>query len=345
MKRITIAEISRESGLSRATIDRALNDRPGVHPRTRALVARTVERLQSGLSSGFSAASDVKVDLVLRLGRGFMRNISVAAEASGHANYRIHDMYQSDEDAILGKVRELCKDTTRALVVTVKNTTRIVGELAAARARGKRVVAFASDINPDARDYYVGMDDRHAGESAAYLIGMISGVEPTRVGVVLGDYAFRCHEDREIGFRSCLRENFPSVSLADIAKGEDSPSLTYQAVRRLIGEERHIKAIYNVAGGNDGLARAVQEAQLTGKITIVTHDVNFVTVPLVKDGIFNFLISQNPKELFEGIMARATSGKSTLREATLVDFGVYTRFNLPSWAKPPLGELLAENPM
>jgi hypothetical protein len=34
--------------------------------------------------------------------------------------------------------------------------------------------------------------------------------------VIVGDYAFRCHEDREIGFRAYLRTAFPEVVLADV---------------------------------------------------------------------------------------------------------------------------------
>jgi hypothetical protein len=45
-RRATLNEIVTASGLSRATVDRVINNRPGVHPRTRDLVARIVAELE-----------------------------------------------------------------------------------------------------------------------------------------------------------------------------------------------------------------------------------------------------------------------------------------------------------
>ena len=45
MRRVGIADIMRETGLSRATVDRALNGRGRVHARTRAAIEETLRRL------------------------------------------------------------------------------------------------------------------------------------------------------------------------------------------------------------------------------------------------------------------------------------------------------------
>ena len=47
MRRVTVADIMRETGLSRATVDRVLNGRARVHDRTRAVVEETVARLRA----------------------------------------------------------------------------------------------------------------------------------------------------------------------------------------------------------------------------------------------------------------------------------------------------------
>ena len=64
--------------------------------------------------------------------------------------------------------------------------------------------------------------------------------------MIVGDYAFRCHEDREIGFRAYLRTAFPEVVLADVARGEDSPQQTRRATLDLFAVHPEI-AVYNVA--------------------------------------------------------------------------------------------------
>jgi LacI family transcriptional regulator len=47
MRRVTVADIMHETGLSRATVDHALNGRGRVHDRTRVVVEATLRSLMS----------------------------------------------------------------------------------------------------------------------------------------------------------------------------------------------------------------------------------------------------------------------------------------------------------
>lgn len=334
MKRVRVSEIVRETGLSRATIDRALNKRPGVHPRTEELIGRAIERLSDGWGADEDASrhADRKVDLVIRLGRGLTDQF-LSSLPGLPARIGLHDMHQKGEDEIFEIVRELCQDAEVPLVLAAKNDERLCLELARARSRGKRVVTLISDLRPSARDAFVGIDNRMAGQTAAYLIGhLLIGPEPKKAAVVLGDYAFRCHEDREIGFRSLLRTAYPSVTLTDAAKGEDSPDQTYAAVAELIRAHPDLDAIYNVAGGNQGLAHALDEAGVAGRIVVVSHETNRVTLPLLRSGVIAFLIAQSPRELLGAAIDLALAEQYDDRHTFgHLDFGVYTPFNVPNF--------------
>jgi hypothetical protein len=205
-----------------------------------------------------ASTAGVPADAVLRLGRGLAEQLISVRERSG-LPIRIHDMYQKDEDEVLETVCRLCRESDRPLIVTAKNNERLCEELIAARQRGKRVVTLVSDLDPSARDVFIGIDNRMAGQTAALLIGRLIGGRPCKVGVIVGDYAFRCHEDREIGFRAYLPTAFPEVVLADVARGEDSPQQTRRATLDLFAVHPEIAAVYNVAGGNLGLASALEE--------------------------------------------------------------------------------------
>ena len=117
----------------------------------------------------------------------------------------LRDVLQFGAGGEVRTIRRLAEDPSRPLILTVKNSDGIVEALRQARRTGKRIITLVSDVSPDARDHFVGIDNRAAGQTAAYLIGgMLAGRQAT-VGVVVGDTAFRCHEDREIGFRTGLR--------------------------------------------------------------------------------------------------------------------------------------------
>lgn len=323
MPRGSIKDISRLTGLSRATIDRALHGRAHVHPRTRAAVDAALRRLERPESA---AAETVEADAILRLGRGMTAEVARARGVLGLDGVSLTDLEQADDAAMLAAVEGACADPARPLILTAKTSPALREVLHAARQRGKRVVTFISDQPADARDAFVGIDDRAAGQTAAQLAGLICGEGPARAGVVVGDSAFRCHEDREIGFRSHLRARFPRVTVTQAVKGEDSREHTLRAVRWLLRDHPDIAVIYNVAGGNAGLADALEEAG-RDDVGVVAHEVNAVTRPLAQSGRIDFLISPD----VEALLARAAalcSGPG--RELNLVDFGVYTRFNLPA---------------
>lgn len=327
VKRVSIADIMRETGLSRATVDRVLNGRGKVHQRTRDLVEQAMRMLSAPDRGG--RAERPAADIVLRLGRGMTGQMKAAWDRSMPSD-AFQNLYQAPEEQVLDVVSSLCEDASRPLIIAAKNTDRLVALLEAARARGKRVISIVSDLGVAARDVFVGIDNRAAGRAAAFLIGRMLGERPTSVGVVLGDLAFRCHEDREIGFRTALRAQFQKVVLSGEAQGEDSSDLTRAAVLRLLDEQPALAAIYNVGGGNLGLTDAIREAGKARDIVIVAHEVNSVTAPLLREGSIDYAIASDPALLVEEALRIAGKGSLALpRDEVLHDFGIYTRYNIP----------------
>lgn len=338
-RRVRINEIVALTGLSRATIDRVLNDRPGVHPRTRELVSAARAKLEwmpplalgNGESEPQAARAIVETDIVLRLGRGLTDQLLAAGAKRPGA--KIFDMHQKDEREILEVVRSLCHAGNRPLILAAKDDDRLSAELVRARRRGKFVVTMVSDLHHEARDAFVGIDNRMAGQTAAFLIGNLLKPGPAKIGIVLGDHAFRCHEDREIGFRSYLRTAFGDLAVADVAKGEDSPERTFEAVRDLLETHADIAALYNVAGGNRGLAEALEATGKAASTFVVTHEANAITIPLVRRGLIHFLIAQDPALMLEAAMRLTEQpGRESRTEFQMVDFAIYTKFNLPRFA-------------
>lgn len=342
-RRVRVSEVVRVTGLSRATVDRALNNRGGVHPETVRVVQEVYEQLRQGAPArdagtenefGTDAIAAVRnpartVDAVVRYGRGLTEQLVWLRDTNGYP-LELFDMAESSDDEIVRFAVDLCRSSDRPLIIGVKNSEHLSDELAKARKRGKRIITMVSDLNPEARDSYVGIDNRKAGQAVALIVGNGQRNRPSKVGVVLGDSAFRCHEDREIGFRSLLRAKFPNIALTDAAKGEDSVEKTRLAVLSLVNEHPDIEAIYNIGGGNIGLAQALKETNLAKKIIVVTHEINSITLPLVRDGTLDFLIAQSPAALLENAMRAALGTDAGGAEQQLIDFTIHTEFNVPA---------------
>ena len=73
---------------------------------------------------------------------------------------------------------------------------------------GIPVITVATDLPTSTRIGYVGLDNRRAGETAAFLMHQwLAGPSP-HVLVTVRNNRFRGEEDREIGFREHMRRLF-----------------------------------------------------------------------------------------------------------------------------------------
>ncbi|HEY4801150.1 MAG TPA: LacI family DNA-binding transcriptional regulator [Paraburkholderia sp.] len=350
--RPTLKQLMELTQLSRATIDRALNDRPGVHPRTRSAVEAALRQLGAGDDETLPVASRapsraLRVRLLLQAGDAFTAELtrtaaSLEAEfaAGGVTLDIVNCVGASDEDVAL-RVREAAQGAQAArgtqaaadaIGIICTNTPPITSALRECMARGLGVVTLITDVDADARHTYVGVNNRAAGQSAAFLVGRhLEGRPSPSVAVVVATFSYSCHEDREIGFRSLLRQRFPHVNLVEVIKGADSGAATYEATRRCMEMHGALDGVYNVAGGNEGLAAALRERGLAGRTLYVTHEVNAVTEPLLRADVIDYLLSQDLRLLLRTAveqMRNAVAGGKPPAQA-LVPIETYSRYSLP----------------
>jgi LacI family transcriptional regulator len=194
------------------------------------------------------------------------------------------------------------------------------------------VVALVSDLESSARSAYLGIDNRAAGNVAAYVMGRHleerSGAE---VAVVVGSFSYRCHEDRKIGFRSIVRQNFESIEVLEVIKGKDSDEATYDAARKMLRVKPNIAGVYNVAGGNRGLAEALAELQRAHRPVYITHELNKVTGPLLRTQQIDYLIVLDVNEIVRRatqFMREIPSDDRQSYELESIPCRLLTQFNL-----------------
>jgi LacI family transcriptional regulator, galactose operon repressor len=218
------------------------------------------------------------------------------------------------------------------LAIVCKNIPLIIDELKRLRQAGKPVMALVSDVESSARSAYLGIDNRAAGNAAAYVMGRHLEERPgSEVAVVVGSFSYRCHEDREIGFRSIMRQQFESIEVLEVIKGKDSDEATYDAARKLLQVKPNIAGVYNVAGGNRGLAEALAELQRAHRPVYITHELNKVTEPLLRSQQIDYLIVQDLNEMVRRatqFMREAPRDDRQSYELEGIPFRLLTQFNL-----------------
>jgi LacI family transcriptional regulator len=320
-------------------VDRVLHGRAGVHPRTRDKVNQALAQLEAEyelrtgdtfIGSSTSQTAQ-RLGFIIQAGQAFTESFLMAIERNGDRASQIEGLGAASDEAVVEALKSQTSGLD-ALAIVCKDIPPIIDELKRLRQAGKRVMALVSDIELSARAAYLGIDNRAAGNVAAYLMGRhLEGRPGAQVAVVVGSFSYRCHEDREIGFRSIMRQQFESVEVLEVIKGDDSDEATYEAARKLLPANPNILGVYNVAGGNRGLAQALAELRNPYRPVYITHEMNRVTEPLLRTQQIDYLLVQDLDEIVRRALRfmRASSGDDRAPHALdHVPFRLQTQFNI-----------------
>lgn len=311
---VTIKQIAEVAQVSRGTVDRALNNRPGVN----AEVAERVRRIAAALgyqpdAAARSLASKRYVRkkigiLVSSEDNPFFRDVLLGIENAVQEMNRlgiesiIKKVKGFDADTQIEKLDELVKEGINGLVLTPVNCREMTEKLNDIIAKGIPVVTINTDIPSVKRMAYIGCDYVTSGCVAGELIGMMSNGLPEKVAVVLGSRKVLAHEQRLRGLRKILKKDFPNVSIVKVLENDDSDEKSYALVQKLLQENKDLTCICFVAAGVEGGLRAVKEAGLEKKLHIVSYDLTDVIKKNMKEGIISATVCQEPyQQGYQGV--------------------------------------------
>jgi LacI family transcriptional regulator len=336
----TLADVAREAGVSTATVDRVINGRQGVRLRTRERVLGVAERLGylpagDGAASAPSAA--VRLDFVLPGGPNtFINNLAALVEEAAarreDADLHLHRIDGFDPDALARKLDELAGVSGGVALIgldhpVVREAVRSLG------AAGVPVVTLVSDISHVPRVGYVGIDNRAAGRLAGYLLARLHGPRPGRFALFAGSLAYRGHEEREMGFRHVLSEEFPQIEIVERAESRDDYQRTYRETLEVLRRVPDLAGIYNIGAGNRGIAAALEETGRARSVVFIGHEVTDHTRRFLLSGTMDAAIDQNPRVEVREAIARlmAAAGGDGQFTSYMVRMQAVFRENIPDF--------------
>jgi LacI family transcriptional regulator, galactose operon repressor len=294
----TLESIANAANVSVATVDRVLNDRPGVKERTREAVLHTAKQLgYFGVQP--QDTPTIRMDFLIPSGsNSFMAllrlHLAEELDTQKSIDGRLHMVDSFNENALAAKLLDLKGKTDAVGLVAIDhpNVSDAIEQLAET---GVKIATIVSDL-PRARSVgYVGIDNRAAGRLAGYLIGRFLPMgQPATVAVLIGSPAYRGHEEREMGIRSILSREFPHLTVSSLNEINDDREEAYQAALELLRDSPPA-AIYNIGSGNQGVARAMKELGVERNVIFVGHDLTNATRTMLLDGTLDAVIDQNPR--------------------------------------------------
>ena len=294
-RRARVAEIAKLAGVGTATVDRVLNNRPHVSAATRQRVEQAKAAIEAGTRQATrSRPWRFKVFLPRDAGLAteFLGKCLQEIGAEGTATIECVFTTKMEPGVLARKLRACAGQRVDAIAFQALEDPRVRDAVEYLAARDVPSIALLSDLDSAALVGFVGMDNRAAGRTAGYLLGRLAH-QAGPVAVVWGGQLYRCHEDREMGFRASLRRDFTQLRVVGTYCGYDDIDGNYRAVRALLDAEPDLAGIYNVGGADEGVVRALHDAGATGEIVFIGHNLSPRTREYLLEGSMDVVLHQN----------------------------------------------------
>jgi LacI family transcriptional regulator len=340
MPRATITDIAARSGLSTATVDRALNGRSGVSAVNRHRVMQAARGLGYLPSLGTMPmpARPARIALLApHLDRAFIAQVAETIRARAAENplvwsCRVIPLRSlAPEDLQLG-IDGLGDVEAVAVIATdtPQNQTSVNGLVAA----GVKVVTLATDLTATARAFYVGVDNHAAGRTAGRITRLLTAGRSGPVAVYAGSRAFLGHQQREDGFVRSLKDHARLTVLPTVETHEDAARMQ-TAVTAQLRQTPDLAAIYCVGAGRHGIIDALKGR--ADRPAVVMHDLTDASRLWLETEQIDAIIDQDAQLVGEQAVLHllgAIAGSPTALGLKQVDPRLILLENLPQEGVP-----------
>jgi LacI family transcriptional regulator len=277
--RFRVREIAVQAGLSEATVDRVLNGRGGVRESTVHEVHQAIADLQRQRDQLRIGGRTFLVDLVMQAPQRFSAAVRSALEAELpllrpavlRARFWLRESGPVAE--IVEAVDRIGARGSHGVVLKAPDVPEVAAAVERLSQRGIPVVTLVTDVPTSPRLAYVGIDNRSAGATAAYLIGQWLGDRPGNVLVTLSSSFFRGEEEREMGFRAAMRALQPGRTLVDITESRGLDDVLHGLVVDALRDDPSLVAVYSIGGGNLATVDAFDSLGRSCRV-FVAHDLD-----------------------------------------------------------------------
>jgi LacI family transcriptional regulator len=283
-----IREIAAQAGLSTATVDRVLHGRGGVRASTVREVEQAIadlERQQSQLRLG---GRTFMIDVVVQAPLRFSAQVRVALEAELPAlrpaviRSRFHFLDSPAVGDLTAVLERIGRVKSHGVILKAPDKPEVV---AAVAGLSVPVVTLVTDLPTSRRTAYVGIDNRAAGATAAYLLEQWLADRAGDVLVVRGHGSFRGEDERELGFRAELRARAAGRRIVEVVDEEDRAEAVHDGIREMLAHNPAVRAVYSLyagAGGNAAVVDAFDKERRRYDV-FVAHDLDGENTALLRE--------------------------------------------------------------
>lgn len=297
MAKFTLKQIAAQSGLSLATIDRALHQRGNVHATTQHRIQQAIADLEQMQKAGLARGRTIYFDVIMHTPDRFQPLIreafssQIASFTAFKLQLRFHFGANLTAEAINALLNKKALHS-HGVILKAACSGELHPTLESLLKQRVPVVTMMSDLPGSARLRYIGMDNFDAGKVAAFLMSKWLRVSRSHIVAVTGSHDFIGEQERIQGFQRAMQEFAPQHQVSVVAGGYGIDARMQQSVTQFLQSQPDADAVYTVGGGNPGILRAFAEQKRTVN-AFIGHDLDRENRALLQAGKIDALIEHN----------------------------------------------------
>ena len=265
---VTMQQIADLAGVSRGTVDRALNDRGRIRPE----VAEKIKMIAKEL--------------------GYQPNIAAKALSSGNQILRIGVILQYADTPTIQTVLEGAKDAKqeverfggRVMIDQINggDVRQVLDIMRGYKEAGMKGIV----LMPSNDEMLKNTIDRYVDD----------GIEIITINSDLEDTKRRCFvgQDNYAGGRVAeLSYHYPSITIMEPRFAYDDNWVAGKLLEEQLEITPDLKGIYMPAQGESGVCKILKKYELEKKIKVIVHDYEGENKKNLKEGVINFVLRQD----------------------------------------------------
>ncbi len=339
---VTLQQIAEAAGVSRGTVDRALNNRGRINPEVAENIkkiakemgyqpnraGRALARSKQGIKIGVIVQS-IETPFMKKLLEGVKEAEQEIGMLGVSMEIRTFEG-QSTTRTILA-MDELKDSGCTGLVLMGTDDERLIEKINVFAEENIPVITYNSDAENSRRVCYVGQNSRQSGKAAGGLMSQILLGEKG-VAVLSGYPLNQSHSNRVKGFLREIGSCRHDVEVLDVRYVYDSDARAEQIAEELMQSFPDLGGFYVAAAGAPGVCKAVEKAGKQDKIKIIANDLTDENIESLKKGMIQFLIGQDAHaqghEPITRMFSLLVDGVRPDKEHLHTDIVIKTKYNI-----------------
>ncbi len=313
--KITSQTIADLAGVSRGTVDRALNNRGKVKAEVKERILKIAEELNYRPNRAARALVNARrrydVRFIIHNTRSNYWNEmkkSFVQSANEYQSYGLNlDFYElesEEPDELLTLLETCIKDAPDYLIVPPYNSKMISQKLSEILDCGIPLITVDSTIENNPSPCHIATD---AALDGRIMAGLFSFVFANNIPKIVAMYRYLYHltsERRTIGFYEELDRLKQKYSLVDTVRITGLSQSSYHTTRNLLEKVPDLDALFIASGNVEGVCNAIIDTDNSNKIKVFAYDIMGKTRKYLDNNTVTVTLCQANHRIAEAAMKK-----------------------------------------